>query len=293
MVTKGNDRQQTFTINMGKRELYLDIFPPKTAERRAVTNKETWTVDLKPVNPMHWMPGRSAATRLTALARSEGTCERCGENPGDQVHHKNRMKTTRTMLAKGRADRDQREQALALCKECHREVHHGNFNGEANTVGWNAGCAETCLSGVGSAGWKPPAETQQGAVLRLQWQRGHPAAAGRAVTGCAGTPALFLRSACPTPGGACRVRDAFALAAQVITVAQQLHWSDWERYSGRQETRMKLGGIVGTVRYRGPCAAFLPYMRLGEYIHVGKNTAFGLGQMAVQAAPSPPESGAA
>ena len=33
-------------------------------------------------------------------------------------------------------------------------------------VGWSAGCAETCLSGVGGAGRKPTAEMQQGAVLR-------------------------------------------------------------------------------------------------------------------------------
>ena len=34
-------------------------------------------------------------------------------------------------------------------------------------VGWSAGCGESYLSGAGSAGWKPTAERQQGAVLRL------------------------------------------------------------------------------------------------------------------------------
>ena len=126
-ISKGNNRRLTFTIKNGKREMYLDLFPPKTAEIRAVSNKETWTVDLKPVNPLNWMQGRSAATKLTALARSEGICERCGENPAEHVHHKNRMKSKRTMLAKTTSDRDQREQAQALCKECHLEVHHGNF----------------------------------------------------------------------------------------------------------------------------------------------------------------------
>ncbi len=129
VVVKGNDRRLTFTIQNGKREMFLDLFPPKTAEIRAVSNKESWTIDLKPVNPQSWMQGRSAATRLTALARSEGICERCGENPAEQVHHKNRMKTKRTMPAKVKSDRDQREQARALCKECHLEAHHGNFNG--------------------------------------------------------------------------------------------------------------------------------------------------------------------
>ena len=129
VVTKGNSRRLTFTTQNGKREMYLDIFPPKTAEILAVSNKETWTADLKPVNPMNWMQGRSAATRLTALARSEGICERCGENPAAQVHHRNWMKHKRTMLAKVASDKDQRTQAQALCKECHLDVHHGNFNG--------------------------------------------------------------------------------------------------------------------------------------------------------------------
>jgi predicted RNA-binding Zn-ribbon protein involved in translation (DUF1610 family) len=43
----------------------------------------------------------------------------------------------------------------------------GILTGKTNVVGWNAGCTETCLSGVGSAGRKPTAEKQQGAVLRL------------------------------------------------------------------------------------------------------------------------------
>lgn len=126
-VTKGNDRRLTFTSQVGKREIYLDIFPPKSAEIRQVTNKETWTVDLKPVNPRNWTQGRSAATRLSALARSEGLCARCGKNPAQQVHHTHRMKTTRTVLARIKSDKDQKEHAPALCKECHLEAHHGNY----------------------------------------------------------------------------------------------------------------------------------------------------------------------
>src|SRR5712691_1070479 len=41
--------------------------------------------------------------------------------------------------------------------------------GKSNTVGWNAGCAERRLSGVGSAGRKPTAVRQKGAVPRLHW----------------------------------------------------------------------------------------------------------------------------
>lgn len=78
------------------------------------------------------------------------------------------------------------------------------------------------------------------------------------------------------------IRDAFGRAEQVGITANRLRWEDWERYSTRQEDHMRLGGVVGTIRYTGPLDPFLPYLRLGEYIHVGKNTAFGLGQMAVR-----------
>jgi group II intron reverse transcriptase/maturase len=130
MITKGTRKRGTFTIQLEKgKHIYLDVFPPKSEQIRTVPNKETWTVDLKSVNPEKWQQGRSAATRLSALARSGGVCERCGQNPARQTHHKNRMKSKRTMLAKVASDRDQQNQARALCKECHLEEHHGIWQG--------------------------------------------------------------------------------------------------------------------------------------------------------------------
>ena len=57
-----------------------------------------------------------------------------------------------------------------------------------------------------------------------------------------------------------------------------LHWVDWERYSRRQEARMKLGGVVGRIICRGDVGGFLPLLWMGQYFHVGKGTTFGLGQ---------------
>ena len=57
-----------------------------------------------------------------------------------------------------------------------------------------------------------------------------------------------------------------------------VHWHDWERYSARQDTRMKMGGFVGKVDYQGNLAEFVPLLKLGERVHVGKGTAFGLGR---------------
>src|SRR5262249_54421415 len=130
MITKGTSKRGTFTIDVGKgKRIFLDLYPPKSEQIRRVSNKENWTVDLKPVNPTGWLRGRSAATRLSALARNNGRCERCQENPAIQVHHKNRMKAKRSILARTASDRDQQNQARALCKECHLEDHHGTWQG--------------------------------------------------------------------------------------------------------------------------------------------------------------------
>ncbi|MFQ5903237.1 MAG: CRISPR system precrRNA processing endoribonuclease RAMP protein Cas6 [Candidatus Binatia bacterium] len=58
-------------------------------------------------------------------------------------------------------------------------------------------------------------------------------------------------------------------------------WHGWERYSARQDTRMKMGGFVGKVEYQGEVSGFIPLLRLGQRIHVGKGTGFGLGRYVV------------
>lgn len=73
-------------------------------------------------------------------------------------------------------------------------------------------------------------------------------------------------------------RGLIAAAEQIETVHSDVRWYDWERYSARQDARMKLGGFIGKVTYRGDLRPFLPLLRLGEIVHVGKGTSFGLGK---------------
>ncbi len=68
------------------------------------------------------------------------------------------------------------------------------------------------------------------------------------------------------------------LADTVETINSDLRWLDWERYSNRQSARMKFGGVIGAVTYRGEALrVFQPWLRLSEVVHVGKNTTFGMG----------------
>ena len=67
-------------------------------------------------------------------------------------------------------------------------------------------------------------------------------------------------------------------AKDVAIVTRRLQWHDWERYSARQQVRMKMGGFVGHVTYAGDLAPFLPLLRLGAMVHVGKGATFGLGK---------------
>ena len=54
-------------------------------------------------------------------------------------------------------------------------------------------------------------------------------------------------------------------------------FKDWERFSNRQNQRMKLGGYVGNVYLSNLPGFMMPLIQLGEYLHVGKNAVFGLG----------------
>lgn len=64
----------------------------------------------------------------------------------------------------------------------------------------------------------------------------------------------------------------------IETGENSLRWYDWERFSVRQGEKMKLGGFIGRIDFSGTFTSFWPYLVLGEFIHVGKGSSFGLGK---------------
>ena len=156
-VHKNGRNRTTFLIQIGKRQMILDNFPPKTGRIRLLTKGKDWEVDLRPVVVTNWQSGRSLATRLEAIERAGGICEGCKKKEVEQVHHSVPI-GNRTFLARVMSDESQRYTARALCKECHVKIHGGTFNRKRQRTNRNAGYIERCSSGVGSAVEKPITE---------------------------------------------------------------------------------------------------------------------------------------
>lgn len=68
------------------------------------------------------------------------------------------------------------------------------------------------------------------------------------------------------------------LARTVRIAEQSLGWYDWPRYAPAKDEWMRLGGHLGRISYYGEIAPFLPYLALGEWLHVGAHSSFGLGR---------------
>lgn len=76
-------------------------------------------------------------------------------------------------------------------------------------------------------------------------------------------------------------------ARNIRLVDQQLSWHDWTRYSSRQQTKMNMGGLIGSFSLHGDLQNFWPYLWLGQWTHTGKGTSMGLGAYRIEAASLP------
>ena len=67
-------------------------------------------------------------------------------------------------------------------------------------------------------------------------------------------------------------------AKSVETVTSDLYWYSWSRYSAKQKQAMEMGGMLGSIVFRGDLTPFEPFISLGQHLHVGKACTFGLGK---------------
>ena len=121
--------------------------------------------------------------------------------------------------------------------------------------------------------------------LRLK-QRGHFVRAeqldARALLAPLGARVTLLTDLYGTPANPPRGLPRNVLHAAIDQMRLEpadLRWVDWTRYSSRQRTEMQLGGLLGTLQLSGPGLGTLwPLIHLGQWLHLGKGTSFGLGR---------------
>ncbi|MEO0131442.1 MAG: CRISPR system precrRNA processing endoribonuclease RAMP protein Cas6 [candidate division WOR-3 bacterium] len=67
-------------------------------------------------------------------------------------------------------------------------------------------------------------------------------------------------------------------AEKIQTIKANLMFQEQYRYSTRQQQRISIAGMIGEFTYQGDLTEFLPYLKIGEVVHVGKGTVFGMGK---------------
>lgn len=70
-------------------------------------------------------------------------------------------------------------------------------------------------------------------------------------------------------------------AENVQTAACNVAWSERFRTSSKTHQRHELSGFVGESVYEGELDEFLPWLAIGELIHIGKHAAWGNGELRV------------
>ena len=82
--------------------------------------------------------------------------------------------------------------------------------------------------------------------------------------------------------------DFTQLKAQAANVPNQhlLQWQDWQRYSTRQQQYMRLGGVVGHWQFKGLDSLWSSLLYVAQWLHLGKNASFGLGDYTLHPAPT-------
>ena len=72
-----------------------------------------------------------------------------------------------------------------------------------------------------------------------------------------------------------------ARAEQVRTVSSDVQWIQRFRTSSKTHKRHELSGFTGSAVYEGELEEFVPWLAIGELVHLGKHSAWGMGQVKI------------
>ncbi len=56
----------------------------------------------------------------------------------------------------------------------------------------------------------------------------------------------------------------------------------WKRYSNRQQQKIDFSGFIGELELEGDLTPFMSLLRMGEIIHIGRGTVYGMGKYVVE-----------
>lgn len=62
---------------------------------------------------------------------------------------------------------------------------------------------------------------------------------------------------------------------------RHLHVEDWQRHSIKHNKKLPFGGLKGQISFYGEVNHLIPLLKVGEMLHIGSKTTFGLGKYKV------------
>jgi len=59
---------------------------------------------------------------------------------------------------------------------------------------------------------------------------------------------------------------------------RRTEWRDFKSFSSRQQKALKIGGLLGIIRYNEEISQFYLFMKIGEVVGVEQHTTSGFGR---------------
>ena len=78
------------------------------------------------------------------------------------------------------------------------------------------------------------------------------------------------------------LRPLLAAADAAVTEQSSFRLFAWDRMSGRQQRRVQMDGVLGSLVASGDLTALAPYFQAGEWLNVGSGTSMGMGRYCME-----------